>query len=98
MAFGSALAGALVFIGEFAFEAPRLEKFHLPDEVRNRAICGRSSVRSVTCNVLLNTSGITSTPTLSTLALTNGALRNAVSSAIERTSVETHPVSIESFI
>src|SRR5205823_7574323 len=85
------------FIGEFAFEAPRLEKFHLPDEVRNRAICGRSSVRSVTCNVLLNTSGITSTPTLSALAVTNGALLNAGSSAIARSSAETLPVRIESF-
>src|SRR5207302_9315306 len=83
--------------GEFAFEPPRLEKFHLPAGVRSRTICGRSSVRSVTCNVLLNTSGITSTPTLSPLAVTNGALPNAGSSAIARSSAETLPERIESF-
>src|SRR5207244_1797659 len=72
-------------------------KFHLPAGVRSRTICGRSSVRSVTCNVLSNTSGITSTPTLSPLAVTNGALPNAGSSAIARSSAETLPVRIESF-
>src|SRR5207244_8328544 len=94
--FGSAVAGALSLVGELALELPRLEKFHLPAGVRSRTICGRSSVRSVTCNVLLNTSGITSTPTLSPLAVTNGALPNAGSSAIARSWAETLPVRIDS--
>src|SRR5713101_2525961 len=75
--------------------APRLEKFHFPEAEWSRNISGRSSVRSVTWRVLEKISGITSTPTFSALARTNGSLLKAGSSAMERSSAETLPVRTE---
>src|SRR5579864_1438986 len=69
-------AGASVAGFDLLFP-PRLEKFHLSlFSALTRLISGWFSVRLVTLRVLEKTSGISSTPTLSDLACTNGVLLN----------------------
>src|SRR6266496_169933 len=74
---------------------PTLEKFHLPPGVWINRICGWSSTRSLTLSFLEKISGTSSTPICRLLACTKGSLLNAGSSAIERSSAETLPESMD---
>src|SRR5437667_3068443 len=72
-----------------------LEKFHFPLAVFSNAICGESSVMSVTLIFLEKINGISSTPTFSDFAVTNGDFPNAGSSAMAILSAPTLPERID---
>ena len=72
-----------------------LEKFHFPLEVFIKAICGESSVMFVTLIFLEKINGISSTPTFSDFAVTNGDFPNAGSSAMAILSAPTLPERID---
>src|SRR5579883_433796 len=88
-------AGAEEPAGAFAAFPPRLEKFHLPPAVFSSVICGCSSVIPVTRSSFDRIRGISSTPTFSDLAVTNGVEPKAGSSAIEMLSAVTEPPRID---
>ena len=72
---------------------PRPEKFHWPDGELINMTWGSSSRNDSTCRLRETKSDIRSTPTLTDLAVTKGALLNAGSSAIDRSSSAIPPES-----
>src|SRR2546430_4405487 len=72
---------------------PRPEKFHWPDEELSNTTCGLSRRNDLTWRLREKIRGIRSTPTDTALAVTNGAVPNAGSSAIDRSSIAIPPES-----
>src|SRR5277367_1968091 len=85
--------GALLgWAGEFP---PMEEKFHLPLGSLSIITCGLSTVISVTLSCLEKIRGISSTPTLTFLAVRKGAELNLGSSLMETSSMPTEPPRME---
>src|SRR5271154_751415 len=76
-------------------EFPIDEKFHLPLGSRSMITCGFSMVMAVTFTCCEKISGIISTPTRRLLAVRKGLVPNFGSSAIDRSSTPSEPVSSE---